>query len=111
MLVLAAALAFFHLGNGAMLPLYGMAMVGANKGNAAAFVAETVVVAQAVMIVSSLLAMRMVRGRGYWLVLLISFAVPPIRGALAGSFIEHWGVWPVQALDGIGPRILDRHDP
>jgi fucose permease len=21
---------------------------------------------------------------------------------LAGTFIEHWGVWPVQALDGIG---------
>jgi len=25
-----------------------------------------------------------------------------LRGFLAGTFIEHWGVWPVQALDGIG---------
>ena len=29
MLILAASLAFFHLGNGAMLPLYGLAVVGA----------------------------------------------------------------------------------
>lgn len=102
MLVLAAALACFHLGNGAMLPLYGLAVVGAGKGNAAIFTAETVVVAQAVMIVAALVATRMSAGRGYWLVLLISFAALPVRGALAGTFIEHWGVWPVQALDGIG---------
>ncbi len=102
MLILAAALACFHLGNGAMLPLYGMAVVGAGKGNAAMFTATTVVVAQAVMIVASLVAMRLAAGRGYWLVLLISFAALPVRGVLAGTFIEHWGVWPVQALDGIG---------
>ncbi|WP_230480677.1 MFS transporter [Sphingomonas sp. Leaf21] len=102
MLILAAALACFHLGNGAMLPLYSLAVVGAGKGNAAVFTATVVVVAQGVMILTSLLAMRMAAGKGYWLVLLISFAALPIRGALAGTFIEHWGVWPVQALDGIG---------
>nr|WP_241127879.1 MFS transporter [Novosphingobium terrae] len=102
MLILAAALACFHLGNGAMLPLYGLAVVGAGKGDPAMFVAQTVVVAQAVMIAASLLAMRMAAGKGYWLVLLISFAALPLRGLLAGSFIEHWGVWPVQMLDGIG---------
>jgi MFS family permease len=102
LLILAAALACFHLGNGAMLPLYGLAVVGAGKGDAALFTATTVVVAQAVMILASLLAMRMAAGKGYWLVLLISFAALPLRGALAGTFIEHWGVWPVQALDGIG---------
>jgi MFS family permease len=90
------------LGNGAMLPLYGLAVVGAGKGNAATFTATTVVVAQAVMIVTSLVAMKMAAGRGYWLVMLISFAALPVRGLIAGSVIEHWGVWPVQALDGIG---------
>nr|AGU10506.1 Major Facilitator Superfamily [uncultured organism] len=102
MLILAACLACFHLGNGAMLPLYGLAVVGAGKGNAALFVAQTVVVAQAVMILTSLVAMRMAAGRGYWLVMLISFAALPLRGFLAGTLINHWGVWPVQALDGIG---------
>lgn len=102
MLILAGALACFHLGNGAMLPLYGMAVVGVGKGDPAMFTATIVMVAQAVMILASLLAIRMAAGRGYWLVLLISFAALPLRGFLAGSFIEHWGVWPVQALDGIG---------
>ncbi len=102
MLILAAALACFHLGNGAMLPLYTLAVVGAGKGNPALFTATTVVVAQAVMIVAALVAMKMASGKGYWLVLLISFAALAARGVLAGSFIEHWGVWPVQALDGIG---------
>lgn len=102
MLILASALACFHLGNGAMLPLYGLAVVGAGKGNAATFTATTVVVAQAVMIVTALIAMKMAAGRGYWLVLLISFAALPVRGLIAGSVIEPWGVWPVQALDGIG---------
>jgi hypothetical protein len=66
------------------------------------FTATTVMVAQAVMILASILAMKMVSARGYWLVLLISFAALPLRGIIAGSVIEHWGVWPVQALDGIG---------
>ncbi len=102
LLILAACLACFHLGNGAMLPLYGLAVVGAGKGNPAMFTATTVVVAQAVMILASLVAMRMASNKGYWLVLLISFLALPLRGYLAGSFIEYWGVWPVQALDGIG---------
>ncbi|HVZ10388.1 MFS transporter [Rhodopila sp.] len=102
MLVLAAALASFHLGNGAMLPLYSLAVVGEGKGNPALFTAQTVVVAQAIMIVASILAMRMAARGGYWLVLLIAFATLPVRGLLAGTFIEQWGVWPVQALDGIG---------
>ncbi|WP_232475847.1 MFS transporter [Flavisphingomonas formosensis] len=102
MLILAAALACFHLGNGAMLPLYGLAVVGAGKGDAAMFTATTVVVAQAVMILASIAAMKVAAGRGYWLVLLVSFAALPVRGVIAGTFIEHWGVWPVQALDGIG---------
>ena len=41
---------------------------------------KAIVVAQAVMIVASLLAMRMAAGKGYWLVLLISFAALPLFG-------------------------------
>ena len=102
LLVLAASLACFHLGNGAMLPLYGLAVVAAKAGDPSVFVAKTIVVAQAVMIVVSLIAMRVAEGRGYWLVLLISFMALPIRGLLAANMIDAWGVYPVQALDGIG---------
>lgn len=102
LLILAAALACFHLGNGAMLPLYGLAVVGAKQGNPAIFVAQTVVIAQGVMILASLFAMRMANNRGYWLVLLISFAALPIRGIVAAHLITAWGVYPVQILDGVG---------
>ncbi len=102
LLILAAALACFHLGNGAMLPLYGLAAVAEKHGDPASFVALTIVVAQAVMIAASLAAMRMAEKHGYWLVLLISFLALPIRGVIAASVIGRWGVYPVQILDGVG---------
>ena len=34
--------------------------------------------------------------------MLISFLALPIRGFVAAQLITHWGVYPVQMLDGIG---------
>ncbi len=102
LLALAAALAFFHLGNGAMLPLYGLAVVAAKQGDPASFVGLTIVVAQGVMIFTALLAMRLSEKRGYWLAILISFLALPIRGWIAAHMIVSWGVYPVQILDGVG---------
>ncbi|SFV38730.1 MFS transporter [Hyphomicrobium facile] len=102
LLILAVALAAFHLGNGAMLPLYGMGVVTEARSNGPSFVAMTIVVAQATMILASLVAMRMNETRGYWLVLLISFIALPVRGLLAAYLIVPWGVYPVQILDGVG---------
>jgi MFS family permease len=102
LLILAAALACFHLGNGAMLPLYGLAVVANKQGDPAGFVATTIVVAQGAMILMSLIAMRLAEKEGYWLVLLISFIALPIRGVIAAHVINKWGVYPVQILDGIG---------
>lgn len=102
LLVLAACLAFFHLGNAAMLPLYGLAVVANKQGNPAAFVAATIVVAQVTMVLASLLAMRMTQERGLWLVMLVSFIALPVRGLIAACTIKSWGVFPVQILDGVG---------
>jgi hypothetical protein len=102
LLILAAALACFHLGNGAMLPLYGLAVVANKQGDPAGFVAITIVVAQGTMILASLIAMRLAEKEGYWLVLLVSFIALPIRGVLAAHVMNKWGVYPVQILDGIG---------
>lgn len=102
LLILAIALGFFHLGNGAMLPLYGLAVVAGQKTDAASFVALTIVVAQATMIVASLAALKLGERHSQWLVLLISFIALPIRGAIAAGLITWWGVYPVQILDGVG---------
>lgn len=102
LLLLAGALALFHLGNGAMLPLFGLAVVAAKQGDPAGFVALTIVVAQATMIITSLIAMHVAEKRGQWLVLLISFIALPVRGFVAAHLITSGGVYPVQILDGIG---------
>jgi MFS family permease len=102
LLILAAALALFHLGNGAMLPFYGLAVVATKQVDSSQFVATTIVVAQGVMMLVSLIATHVGEKRGYWLLLLLSFAALPVRGVLAAFVINKWGVYPVQILDGIG---------
>ncbi|WP_409334505.1 MFS transporter [Bradyrhizobium jicamae] len=102
LLVLAAALLFFHLGNAAMLPLYGLAVVADKQADPASFVALTIVIAQGTMILTSLVAMRMAEKDGYWPVLLVSFVALPIRGIIAAWLVNRWGVYPVQILDGVG---------
>ncbi|MFL9892905.1 MFS transporter [Paraburkholderia sp. RL17-381-BIF-C] len=102
LLLLAAALGLFHLGNAAMLPLYGLAIVAAHQGEPSAFTAQTIVIAQLVMVAAAMPATRLIRWRGYWWVILLTFLALPVRGLIAASVIHAWGVWPVQALDGIG---------
>ncbi|TLD28566.1 hypothetical protein PspLS_04200 [Pyricularia sp. CBS 133598] len=104
LLVLGASLLAFHLGNAAVLPLYGQAVVAAQKAEPASFTGVTVVVAQGTMVIMALAASRLavIHGVGYWPILLVSFCSLPVRTVLAGTFIESWGVWPVQVLDGIG---------
>lgn len=102
LLLLATALAAFHLGNAAIMPLYGLAAVTTGQASGPTFVATTIVIGQAVMIVTSLIGMRVAEGRGYWLVLLVSFLALPARGIIAGLAGGWSGVVPVQILDGVG---------
>ncbi|WP_175749311.1 MFS transporter [Burkholderia pyrrocinia] len=102
LVLLGASLALFHLGNAAMLPLYGMGVVATHRSNASAFTAQTIVIAQLVMVAAAWLAPRLIRAHGYWRVLLLSYLALPVRGALAAMLMNEAGVWPVQILDGIG---------
>jgi MFS family permease len=102
LLILAAALAIFHLGNAAIVPLYGLAAVAANEANGPSFVATTIVVAQGVMVVASIVGMRAAESRNFWPVMLASFLALPARGILAYWITGWWGVLPVQILDGVG---------
>ncbi|AZB07351.1 MFS transporter [Chryseobacterium sp. G0162] len=102
LLVLATALACFHLGNAALLPLYGMAAASKMQENAFMFVALTVIIAQLVMIVVSIAGMKIAEKNGYWMIILISFISLPVRGLIASQMISEAGLYPVQILDGIG---------
>ncbi|KAF9874701.1 major facilitator superfamily [Colletotrichum karsti] len=103
--VIAITVFLFHLGNAAILYLYGQALVAAGQGDPAGTTGLTVIIAQGTMVVVSILTSWVSGRRGYWLAILTSYAVLPIRAAVAGKAIKSWGVWPVQILDGIGAGI------
>jgi predicted MFS family arabinose efflux permease len=102
LVVVALALAVFHLGNAAIVPLYGISAVSGSQTNGPSFVATIIVIAQGTMVIASLVGMRIAEKRNYWLLILFSFLVLPLRGLSAYFFTGWWGVVPVEILDGIG---------
>jgi predicted MFS family arabinose efflux permease len=102
LLVLALALAVFHLGNAAIVPLYGISAVAESQTNGPSFVAAIIVIAQGTMVITSIVGMRIAEKRNFWLLLLASFLVLPLRGLFAYFLTGWWGVVPVEILDGIG---------
>lgn len=106
LVILAATLALFHLGNAAMLPLLGQALVARGAGDPSAFTGATVIVAQLTMIPMALLAAWLAGRRGYWIVLLLALIALPIRGAIAAWLTQPIGLVPVQMLDGVGAGLL-----
>lgn len=106
-----AAITFglFHLGNAAMLPLFGQAMVATAGADPSGLTAATVVVAQGTMIPMALVAAWLGQRSGYRLVLLLALAALPIRGVIAAAAVHYGAAWaliPVQMLDGVGAGLL-----
>jgi predicted MFS family arabinose efflux permease len=106
LLVLAATLLLFHLGNAAMLPLLGQALVANGAGDPSAFTGATVVVAQLAMVPMAILAARLAETRGYWIVFMLALLALPIRGVIAAVVTGPLGLGPVQVLDGVGAGLL-----
>lgn len=106
LLVLALTLTLFHLGNAAMLPLLGQALVAQDAGDPSAFTGATIVVAQATMVVMAILAARLAEQRGYWILFLLALLALPVRGVIAALVTGPIGLGPVQVLDGVGAGLL-----
>jgi MFS family permease len=106
LIILGFTAMIFHLGNGAMLPLLGQALVARGAGDPSAFTSATVVIAQLTMIGTALLAARLAEQRGYWIVFLIALLALPVRGVVAALVTGPIGLGPVQVLDGVGAGML-----
>lgn len=106
LLVLAATLLLFHLGNAAMLPLLGQSLVAQGAGDGSAFTGATIVIAQLTMVPMALLAARLADTRGYWPVFWLALIALPIRGVIAAYVTGPLGLVPVQVLDGVGAGLL-----
>jgi MFS family permease len=106
LLVLGATLTLFHLGNAAMLPLLGQALVAHGYGSPSAYTGVTIVIAQLTMVPVAIVAARLAEQRGYWIVFLLALIALPIRGAIAAYVEGPYGLAPVQILDGVGAGLL-----
>ena len=71
-----------------------------------AALAATIVVAQLTMVPMALLASRLAETRGCWIVLMLALVALPVRGVIAATVAESWGLLPVQILDGVGAGLL-----
>ncbi|KAB2970249.1 MFS transporter [Zoogloea sp.] len=104
--LLAVTMMLFHLGNAAMLPLFGQSVVARGQADPSAFTASTIVVAQLVMIPVALLAGRYAERHGYRALVTVALAALPLRGAIAAAWASPWALIPVQVLDGVGAGLL-----
>src|SRR5207237_5781099 len=98
LVVLAFTLALFHLGNAAMLPLLGQALVARGAADPSAATAATVVVAQLTMVPMALLASRLAESRGYWIVLVLALVALAVRAVSAATVADSLGRVPVHIL-------------
>jgi len=105
LLVLAATLLLFHLGNAAMLPLLGQSLA-AQGADPSAYTSATIIVAQLTMIPIALFAAWLADKRGYWLVFILALVALPVRGGIAALVTGPAGLAPVQMLDGVGAGLL-----
>ncbi|WP_082862338.1 MFS transporter [Caballeronia hypogeia] len=102
LLVLAAALAAFNLGNSAMLPLYSLAVAATHTADPSHVTAANIVISQVVMLVVAACASRAIRRWGFWWIILVTLATLPLRAVTAAFVAPPSGIVPVQVFDGLG---------
>lgn len=102
LLILAAVVGLWQLGNGAMLPITGQKLAVGDAGNGALYQAALIIVAQLVMIPMAMLVGRRGDSWGRKPLMMVAFAVLPIRGILFVLASNPGEVIAIQALDGVG---------
>lgn len=102
LLVLAAVVGLWQLANGAMLPITGQKLAVGDANDGALYQAALIIVAQLVMIPMAMLVATRGDGWGRKPLMIVAFAVLPVRGVLFTVASYPGEVIAVQALDGIG---------
>ncbi len=101
LLLFAAGIALFHLGNAAMLPLVGVAITRASGSQASLIIAACIVLPQALVAVLSPWVGHLADRWGRRPVLLLAFAALPVRAVLFSVVQAPVPVVLTQLLDGI----------
>ena len=105
--VFLGAVALFHFGNAAMLPMAGQVLARAHPHEATIALSACIIVAQAVMIgVAWAVGRAMARGVGRKPVFLVAYALLPVRGVLFSFTASPYAVVAIQVLDGVAAGIF-----
>lgn len=105
LVVFALSATLFHFANAPLLPLVGQKLALANKELATAMMSSCIVAAQLVMLPIALFAGQKADQWGRKPVLLIGFAILPVRAMLYTFSDDSAWLIAVQLLDGIGAGI------
>jgi MFS family permease len=101
------AVALFHFGNAAMLPLAGQVVARLHPGMAVVALSACVTSAQLVMVaVAATVGHAMRKGVGRKKIFLVALAVLPVRGILFSMTDSPYAVVVIQLLDGVAAGIF-----
>jgi len=107
LLVFLGAVALFHFGNAAMLPMAGQVLAHAHPSEATVTLSACIIVAQVVMVgVAWAVGRATARGIGRKPILLAAYALLPVRGVLFAFVASSYGVVAIQLLDGVAAGIF-----
>jgi MFS family permease len=104
--VYAGCTMLFHFANAPLLPLVGQKLAFANKEFATAMMSSCIIAAQLVMLPIALFAGRKADRWGRKPILLIGFAILPVRAFLYTLSNDSGWLIAVQLLDGVGAGIF-----
>ena len=105
--VFLGAVALFHFGNAAMLPMAGQVLARAHPKEATISLSACIIVAQLVMVgMAWVVGRTQARGIGRTPVFLVAYALLPVRGVLFSLTASPYGVVGIQVLDGVASGIF-----
>jgi MFS family permease len=111
LLVYAGCTILFHFANAPLLPLVGQKLALAHPGLATAMMSSCIIAAQAIMLPIALLVGCRADCWGRKAILLLGFAILPLRAALYNVSDDSAWLIGVQLLDGVGAGIFGAITP
>ena len=105
LILLGVTLGLFQVGNAALSILLGLSLAEESRISPPLLASSTAMIAQTAMIGGSLLVIPALRRWGYWPVLASSFAILPLRCALAAFLPASVALLPVEILHGLGESL------
>ena len=111
LLIFGCCALLFHLANAPLLPLVGQKLAATHKDVATAMMSACIIAAQLIMLPIALLVGRTADRLGRKPILLLGFAVLPVRAVLYTFSDQTWWLIGVQLLDGVGAGIFGAITP